>query len=211
MLNHLTIAGRLVKDPELRRTGSGDAVCSFRIANDTNYKMKDGSGNEDYKTRFFNCVAWKGTGEFIAKHFTKGRMILIEAELDTNSWTDKDGNKRTDVEIKVSNAYFCDSKKAEDQQAAAPAEYAGAYGGYAPAQPAQGGYDPSDPHSGYVAPVQQPQNGGYSAPVYAPPAQPAPQMQQPQQPNNGRAGNAGWNGRSGGNGGYGNRSNGKFG
>ena len=108
MLNHITIMGRLTRDPELRRTGSGVAVASFRVAVDRDYQPKDGS---ERKTDFIDCVAWRQTGEFISKYFTKGRMIVVDGRLEMRDWTDKDGNKRTSAEIMVENAYFGDSKR----------------------------------------------------------------------------------------------------
>ena len=108
MLNHIVIQGRLTRDPELRRTGNGTAVASFTVAVDRDFAPKDGG---ERKTDFITCVAWRGTGEFIAKHFTKGRMIVVDGRLEMRDWTDKDGNKRTSAEINVDNAYFGDSKK----------------------------------------------------------------------------------------------------
>ena len=111
MLNHITIMGRLTRDPELRRTGSGVAVTNFCVAVDRDYVAKDGG---ERKTDFINCFAWRGTGEFIAKYFTKGRMIVVDGRLEMRDWTDKDGNKRTSAEINVDNAYFGDSKRDGD-------------------------------------------------------------------------------------------------
>lgn len=108
MLNHIVIMGRLTRDPELRRTGSGTAVTNFRVAVDRDFAPKDGS---ERKTDFIDCVAWRQTGEFISKHFTKGRMIVVEGRLEMREWEDKEGNKRTTAEIVVDNAYFGDSKK----------------------------------------------------------------------------------------------------
>ena len=130
MLNHITIMGRLVRDPELRRTGSGVAVASFCVAVDRDYAPKDGG---DRKTDFINCVAWRQTGEFVSKYFTKGRMIVVDGRLEMRDWTDKEGNKRTSAEINVENAYFGDSKRDGE----------GSFGGNsysAPAAPAYGGY-----------------------------------------------------------------------
>ena len=106
MLNHITLMGRLTRDPELRRTGSGVAVASFRIAVDRDHAPKD----SEKKTDFIDCVAWRQTGEFISKYFTKGRMIVIDGRLEMRDWTDKEGNKRTSAEVIVDNAYFGDSK-----------------------------------------------------------------------------------------------------
>lgn len=104
MLNKTILMGRLVKDPELRRTGSGIAVASFTIAVDRDF------GKDEKETDFFDIVAWRQTGEFVSKYFTKGRMIVVDGKLQTRSWTDKDGNKRKSVEVVADNCYFGDSK-----------------------------------------------------------------------------------------------------
>ena len=151
MLNHITIMGRLVRDPELRRTGSGVAVASFRVAVDRDFAPKDGG---ERKADFIDCVAWRQTGEFISKYFTKGRMIIVDGRLEMRDWTDKDGNKRTSAEIVVANAYFGDSKRDGD---GGNSSYGGnAYGGNS-----YGG-------SSYSAPAPAPSYGGYSAPASAP-------------------------------------------
>ena len=110
MLNEIIVMGRLTRDPELRRTDSGVAVASFAIAVDSDYKDKDGNR----KTNFFECVAWRGTGEFASKYFSKGRMAVVKGSLDIREWTDKDGNKRKTPEIVVDAMYFADSKKSDD-------------------------------------------------------------------------------------------------
>ena len=148
MLNHITLMGRLVADPELRRTGSGVAVASFRIAVDRDFAPKDGS---ERKADFINCVAWRQTGEFISKYFAKGRMIVVDGRLEMRDWTDKEGNKRTSAEINVANAYFGDSKRDGDSGSS----YGGnAYGGNsysAPAAPSFGGYSaPAAPASDFA-------------------------------------------------------------
>ena len=134
MLNHITLMGRLVRDPELRRTGSGIAVASFRIAVDRDFAPKDGG---ERKADFIDCVAWRQTGEFISKYFTKGRMIVVDGRLEMRDWTDKEGNKRTSAEINVDNAYFGDSKRDGDNSGSYSAPAASGFGGYsAPAAPA---------------------------------------------------------------------------
>ena len=143
MLNHITLMGRLVRDPELRRTGSGIAVASFRIAVDRDFAPKDGG---ERKADFIDCVAWRQTGEFISKYFTKGRMIVVDGRLEMRDWTDKDGNKRTSAEVVVDNAYFGDSKRDGDN----------AYGGNSYGNNNYGG-------NAYSAPA--PSYGGYSAPA----------------------------------------------
>lgn len=117
MLNRITIMGRLTKDPEIRRTNSGIAVTSFTVAVDRDYSGKDGG---EKKTDFVDCVAWRQTGEFVSKYFSKGRMIVVDGRLEMRDWTDKNGNKRRTAEINVDSAYFGDTKKdgAEGNQTA---------------------------------------------------------------------------------------------
>ena len=124
MLNHITIMGRLTRDPELRRTGSGVAVASFTLAVDRDFSPKDGGEKE---TDFIDCVAWRQTGEFVSKYFTKGRMAVVSGRLQIRSWTDKDGNKRRTAEIVADNVYFGDSKRDGDSGSAysAPASFGG--------------------------------------------------------------------------------------
>ena len=107
MLNHITIMGRLTKDPELRRTGSGVAVTSFTIACDRDF------GKDEKETDFIECVAWRQVGEFVSKYFSKGRLAVVSGRLQIRSWTDKDGNKRRTAEVVADNVYFGDSKKDE--------------------------------------------------------------------------------------------------
>ena len=110
MLNHITAAGRLTKDPELRRTQNGVAVASFTIACDRD--IKDASGNK--QTDFIDCVAWRNTAEFVDKYLTRGRMVIVSGRLQMREWTDKNGSKRTNAEILAENVYFADSKRAVD-------------------------------------------------------------------------------------------------
>ena len=132
MLNHITLMGRLVRDPELRRTGSGVAVASFTVAVDRDFGKNE---NGEKKTDFIDCVAWRQTGEFISKYFQKGRMIVVDGRLELRDWTDKDGNKRRSAEVNVANAYFGDSKR--DDQGSSYSAPAGGFGGYAaPSAPA---------------------------------------------------------------------------
>ena len=158
MLNHITLMGRLVADPELRRTGSGVAVASFRIAVDRDFAPKDGG---DRKADFIDCVAWRQTGEFISKYFTKGRMIIVDGRLEMRDWTDKDGNKRTSAEVVVANAYFGDSKREEG------GSYGGnTYGGNAYGGSSYGSNNYGSSNNAYGSPA--PSYGGYSAPAAAP-------------------------------------------
>lgn len=109
MLNHIVLMGRLTADPELRRTNTGNAVTSFSLAVDRDY-----SSDGVKLTDFFSCVSWRNTAEFIAKYFTKGRAMVVSGQLQTRSYQDRQGTKRTVTEILVSNAYFADSKTSQD-------------------------------------------------------------------------------------------------
>ena len=110
MLNHITIMGRMVRNPELRRTGSGIAVTSFTVAVDRDFTSNESGERE---TDFIDCVAWRQTGEFVDKYFAKGRMAVVSGRLQNRSWTDKDGNKRRTAEVVADNVYFGDSKREE--------------------------------------------------------------------------------------------------
>ena len=160
MLNHITLMGRLVADPELRRTGSGVAVASFRIAVDRDFAPKDGG---ERKADFIDCVAWRQTGEFISKYFSKGRMIVVDGRLEMRDWTDKDGNKRTSAEVVVANAYFGDSKRDSEGGSYGGNTYGGnSYGGnsYGGNQGGYGGNSYGQQQSGGF--------GGYAQPASAP-------------------------------------------
>ena len=128
MLNHIIVMGRLVRDPELRRTGAGVAVTSFTVAVDRDFGSKEGGERE---TDFIDCVAWRQTGEFVEKYFSKGRMAVVSGRLQIRKWTDKEGNPRRSAEIVADNVYFGDSKRDGD---------AGNSGFAAPAAPVAGGY-----------------------------------------------------------------------
>ena len=157
MLNHITIMGRLTRDPELRRTGSGIAVASFTVAVDRDFGGRDGGEKE---TDFIDCVAWRQTGEFVSKYFTKGRMIVVSGRLQIRSWTDKDGNKRRTAEVVADNCYFGDSKR--------DSEGGSSYGGNAYGGNNYGGnsYGNNNNYGGYNAPA--PSYGGYAAPAATP-------------------------------------------
>ena len=106
MLNKIIVMGRMVRDPELRRTGSGTAVTSFSLAVDRDFKDQNG----DKETDFIDVVAWRNTAEFVSKYFAKGRMAVVDGRLQIRDWTDKDGGKRRSAEIIAENVYFGDSK-----------------------------------------------------------------------------------------------------
>ena len=147
MLNHIVIMGRLTRDPELRRTGSGIAVTSFSLAVDRDFGPKDGGERE---TDFIDCVAWRSTGEFVSKYFTKGSMAVVSGRLQIRSWNDKEGNKRRSAEVVADNVYFGDSKRSGDQQRSGSYDSAPGYGS-APAAPGYGAA-PAPSYGGYSAP-----------------------------------------------------------
>ena len=162
MLNHITIMGRLTRDPELRRTGSGVAVASFTVAVDRDFSGRDGGERE---TDFIDCVAWRQTGEFVSKYFTKGSMMVVSGRLQIRNWNDKDGNKRRTAEVVADNVYFGGGKRESDGGNA----YGGnTYGGNTYGGNAYGGnsYGSNNYGGGYNAPA--PSYGGYNAPAANP-------------------------------------------
>ena len=106
MINNVVLMGRLVATPELRSTGTGVSVASFRLAVDRDFAR----AGEQRQADFIDCVAWRGTAEFITKYFQKGSMIAITGRIQTSNYEDKNGNKRTRVDVVVDNASFCGSK-----------------------------------------------------------------------------------------------------
>ena len=113
MLNHITIMGRLTRDPELRRTGSGVAVTTFTLAVDRDFGKNE---NGEKETDFIDCVAWRNTGEFVSNYFAKGRMAVVSGRLQIRSWNDKDGNKRRTAEVVADNVYFGESRNDSQTQ-----------------------------------------------------------------------------------------------
>lgn len=111
MLNHITIMGRLTRDPELRRTGSGIAVASFTLAVDRDFPNKETGEKE---TDFVDCVCWRQTGEFVSKYFTKGRMAVVSGRLQIRKWRNDQGENRYSTEVVAENVYFGDSKRDGD-------------------------------------------------------------------------------------------------
>ena len=125
MLNHITLMGRLTRDPELRYTQSQIPVASFRIAVDRDYGGRDGG---ERQTDFIDIVAWRQTAEFVSKYFTKGSMVAVSGRLQMRDWTDRDGNKRTSAEVVADNVYFGESKRRERGDYSRPAEPRDSYG-----------------------------------------------------------------------------------
>lgn len=118
-MNAICLMGRLTGDPELKTTPNGVDVTSFSVAVDRAYTPK----GQERQTDFINCVAWRGTAEFISRYFRKGQRMALQGSLQMRSYTDRDGNKRTVYEVLVDRAFFADAKS-EDKQDSAPPAYA---------------------------------------------------------------------------------------
>ena len=106
MLNCAIIMGRLTADPELRTTGNGTSVTSFSVAVDRAYARQ----GEERQTDFINVVAWRQTAEFVSRYFRKGSMIAVQGSIQTRNYEDRNGNKRTAVEVIADKVSFCGSK-----------------------------------------------------------------------------------------------------
>lgn len=151
-MNKVIMMGRIVNDLELKTTPNGVSVCKFRIAVDRNFQKR----GEERKSDFFNVTAWRNTAEFISRFFSKGRLILIEGEMQTSQYTDKNGNPATWYDIMVDNAFFTGEKS----------NSGGNYGGYNDAPPI------TEPPPGYGGNAA---SGGYgSAPAESAPTAPVP-------------------------------------
>ena len=131
MLNVIALMGRLVADPELRHTPNGIATCTFRIAVDRSFVRQ----GEERKADFSDIVAWRQSAEFVCKYFRKGNMIAVNGSLQTRSYEDKTGVKRTVYEVVADNIHFAESKSSS-AGSYAPAGNAGYAPAAAPAQPA---------------------------------------------------------------------------
>ena len=163
MLNKVIIMGRLTRDPELRQTPSGVAVCRISVAVDRQYKNQQTGERE---TDFIDCTAWRQTAEFITRYFHKGNMILVEGNLRNNNY-EKDGVKHYSMVVYVDNVSFCESKNSSQGGGYGDGGYQGGYqqqGGYQ----SQGGYQQQ---GGYG------QQGGYNQPPQQAPRPAAPQQE----------------------------------
>ena len=159
MLNCITIMGRLTRDPELRRTGSGIAVASFTVAVDRDF-AQDGKKETD----FIDCVAWRQTGEFVSKYFKKGSMIVVKGRLQIRNWNDKDGNKRKTAEVVADNCYF-GSTKSDSDSSNNNSGYSGNSTGYGNNRNGYGNNGPD--YSGYAGGYDTIYGSGtYSPPQY---------------------------------------------
>ena len=130
MLNHITIMGRLTRDPELRRTQAGVSVCTFTVAVDRDFQSRDA---QDKQADFIDVVAWRQTAEFVSKYFSKGRMIVVDGSLQSRKWQDKSGQNRTSWEVMANNIYFGDSKR--DSGYSGDTGYSAPTHDYAPMEP----------------------------------------------------------------------------
>ena len=148
MLNHIVLMGRLTRDPELRRTGTGISVASFTLAVDRDFSSKDARESGERETDFIDIVAWRSTADFVSRYFTKGRMAVVTGRLQIRNWTDKEGNKRRSAEVVADQVYFGDSKR-DSENGGYSAGYSQQQGGYAPSNP---GYSAPAAPSGYGAP-----------------------------------------------------------
>ena len=141
MLNHIVLMGRLTRDPELRYTGSNVPVASFSIAVDRDFGRGE---NGEKQTDFINVSAWRQTGEFVSKYFTKGSMIVVSGRLQIRDYTGRDGNRRTAAEVVADNVYFGESKRGNEGASSYNSSYGNSNGGYnsspAPAPSYGGGY-----------------------------------------------------------------------
>ena len=141
MLNHITIMGRLTRDPELRYTQSQTPVASFTLAVDRDFGGRDGG---EKQTDFIDCVAWRSTAEFVSKYFAKGSMAVVSGRLQIRDWTDREGGKRRSAEVVVDNMYFGESKRGNEGASSYNSSYGNSNGGYnsspAPAPSYGGGY-----------------------------------------------------------------------
>lgn len=122
MLNNVILMGRLCTDVELRTTSTNKSVANFRIAVDRGY-----SKGEDKKADFITIVAWENTADFINKYFHKGDMIALRGEIQTRSYEDNNGNKRTAFEVLAREVSFCGGKnetnQAPTQMSVAPTDF----------------------------------------------------------------------------------------
>ena len=112
MLNTAILMGRLTADPELKTTQNGVSVTSFCVAVDRRFQRQ----GEEKQTDFINVVAWRQTADFVSRYFHKGSMIAVQGSIQTRNYEDKNGNKRTAVEIVADNVSFCGSKSESDGQ-----------------------------------------------------------------------------------------------
>lgn len=113
-LNRIDLIGRLTREPDLRRTQNGNAVVSFALAVDRDFKNAAGGRDTD----FVDCVAWRGTAEFVANYFRRGDLAAVSGRLQSRKWTDKNGNPRIAWEVQVDSVYICGGKRGDSSNTA---------------------------------------------------------------------------------------------
>lgn len=120
-MNHVTLMGRLTRDPELRQSPSGIPVVSFTVA--VNRRFKDANG--EYKADFISCTAWRNQAEFIHRYFRKGHRILLSGSIQSSNWTDPNGQKHYRTDVIVEEVEFVELKGSNpaDMTAGRPAAY----------------------------------------------------------------------------------------
>ena len=111
-MNKVEIIGRLTKDPEVKKTQSGNSVCSFTVAVDRRFKSQDGQKQTD----FIPCVGWRNVADIIGGHFFKGSRIALAGSIQTRSFDGQNGQKVFVVEVLVEEVYFIDSKQSTQAQ-----------------------------------------------------------------------------------------------
>lgn len=116
MINKVILMGRLTRDPEIRHTNTGRAVCSFSVAVDNGY-------GENRQTDFINCVAWNNQAEFLGKYFTKGMMVIVSGRISTRTWEGQDGRKNYVTEVVANEVNFGETKKSRQESSS----YSGGY------------------------------------------------------------------------------------
>lgn len=116
MLNRITLVGRMVREPELRRTQNGTPVVSFSLAVERDFKDADGQRTAD----FVECVVWRSGAEYVANYGAKGRMMAVDGSLMSRKYQDKNGNQRTAWEVQARSVYFLDSRRDADERGATP-------------------------------------------------------------------------------------------
>ncbi len=114
LLNRIILMGRITTDLYLKVTPAGVEVCTFGLAVERNYQQ-----NGQRQTDFFNIVAWRGTAKFACDYFKKGQLVALDGTMQTRSYEDKQGQKRTVYEVVAENLYFTGAKK-EEASASAP-------------------------------------------------------------------------------------------
>lgn len=103
MLNNVSIMGRLVRDPEFKHTENGVSVCRFSLAVGRNFMNRESGERE---TDFIDVSAWRGLAEFVDRNFEKGDSVVVEGELRSRNWTNRDGVKRHSVFVNARNVFF---------------------------------------------------------------------------------------------------------